>query len=86
MQTCTRDLLLIKGISDTKIEKIREAAKKLDSRGTEFKTGLEMKDKRRQVIKLTTGANSLDAILGGGIETSSITELFGGKQGIILLF
>ena len=70
---------MIKGISDTKIEKIREAAKKLDARGTEFKTGLEMKDKRRQVIKLTTGASSLDAILGGGIETSSITELFGGK-------
>jgi RecA/RadA recombinase len=37
-----------------------------------------MKDKRRQVIKLTTGANALDAILGGGVETSSITELFGG--------
>ena len=77
---------MIKGISDTKIEKIREADKKLDSRGTEFKTGLEMKDKRRQVIKLTTGANALDAILGGGIETASVTELFGGTKGILRLF
>lgn len=29
------------------------------------------------VTKITTGSNSLDEILGGGIETSSITELFG---------
>ena len=77
LQTCTRDLLLIKGISDAKIEKIREAAKKLDVRGTAFKTGLEMKEKRRGIVKISTGATALDAILGGGIETSSITELFG---------
>lgn len=77
LQTCTRDLLLIKGISDAKIEKIREAAKKLDIRGTAFKTGLEMKEKRRAIVKISTGATALDTILGGGIETSSITELFG---------
>jgi meiotic recombination protein DMC1 len=39
--------------------------------------GLEMREKRKGIIKLTTGASALDAILGGGIETSSITELFG---------
>ncbi len=33
LQTCSRDLLAIKGISEAKIEKIREAAKKLDCRG-----------------------------------------------------
>ena len=36
-----------------------------------------MQEKRRQVIRITTGSKALDAILGGGIETSSITELFG---------
>lgn len=36
-----------------------------------------MQESRRLVIKITTGADALDRILGGGIETSSITELFG---------
>jgi len=36
-----------------------------------------MQEHRRHVIKITTGAEALDRILGGGIETSSITELFG---------
>ena len=59
------------------MEKIREAAKKLDLRGSLFKTGLEVKEKRRSVIHITTGSAAVDKILGGGIETASITELFG---------
>ena len=77
LQTCSKDLNAIKGLSDAKVEKIREACKKLDCRGSAFKTGLEMKEKRKQIIHITTGSAALDGILGGGIETSSITELFG---------
>ena len=36
-----------------------------------------MKEKRKAVIKMTTGSTAFDKILGGGIETGSITELFG---------
>ena len=36
-----------------------------------------MREKRKNIIKITTGSSSFDSILGGGIETSSITELFG---------
>lgn len=36
-----------------------------------------MREKRKNIIKITTGSASFDSILGGGIETSSITELFG---------
>lgn len=36
-----------------------------------------MREKRKNIIKITTGSTSFDSILGGGIETSSITELFG---------
>lgn len=77
LQLCMRDLLLIKGLSEAKIEKIREVARKLDCRGNIFKTGLEVKERRRNVIPITTGSSALDGILGGGIETGSITELFG---------
>ena len=36
-----------------------------------------MKEKRRSIINITTGSTQLDKILGGGVETGSITELFG---------
>lgn len=77
LQCSTRDLVNIKGLSEAKIEKIREAALKVDGRTGPFKTGLQMREKRSQIIKITTGATAVDKILGGGIETSSITELFG---------
>lgn len=77
LQSCTRELVALKGLTEARVEKIREAARKLDCRGNQFKTGMECKERRRQVIKITTGSNALDSILGGGIETASITELFG---------
>jgi RecA/RadA recombinase len=77
LQCATRDLIAIKGITEARIEKIREACKKLDCRGNQFKTGLEMKEKRRNIIRVTTGSTALNSILGGGIETGSITEVFG---------
>lgn len=70
-------MIAIKGLTEAKVEKIKEAARKLDCRGGLFKTGLEMKEKRKAVIKMTTGSTALDKILGGGVETCSITELFG---------
>ena len=52
LQSCGRDLISIKGLSEAKVEKIREAARKLDCRGNQFKSGLEVKDKRRAVIQV----------------------------------
>ncbi len=49
-------------------------AKKLDCRGTAFKT---WKEKRRNIVHVTTGSVAFDKILGVGIETASLTELFG---------
>jgi RecA/RadA recombinase len=34
-------------------------------------------EKRKQVVRITTGSKSLDQLLGGGIESMSITEVFG---------
>jgi len=65
LQSSNRDLVNIKGLTEAKIDKIREAAKKLDCRGGSFKTGLEMKEKRKCIVKITTGSTALDNILGG---------------------
>ena len=34
-------------------------------------------EKRKNLVYLTTGSSELDKLLGGGIESDSITELFG---------
>jgi DNA repair protein RadA len=43
----------------------------------EFLSGLEMLEKRKMVRRTTTSSKSLDDLLGGGIETMSITEFYG---------
>jgi DNA repair protein RadA len=42
-----------------------------------FETGEELLRRREQVIKLSTGSQALDALMGGGFETAAITECFG---------
>ena len=42
-----------------------------------FISALEVLEKRKQMMKCSTGSNTLDSILGGGIETGAITELIG---------
>ena len=70
-----KHLVAIKGLSDAKIDKILDAAKKFLTSG--FHTGMEAMEKRRDVVKITTGCKALDDLLGGGVETMSITEAFG---------
>ncbi|MCY0868770.1 MAG: DNA repair and recombination protein RadA [Desulfurococcus sp.] len=56
-------------------QKIIENARKI--LGITFKTAREVKQERMNVRKITTGSKSLDELLGGGIETKTITEFFG---------
>ena len=70
-----KKLLEIKGISEQKADKIQIEAMKLVPTG--FTTATEMHLKRSQIIQVTTGSKELDKLLNGGIETGSITELFG---------
>lgn len=68
-------LLAIKGISENKADKILMEAYKLIPMG--FTTASEFHVKRSEIIQLTTGSKEFDKLLQGGIETGSITELFG---------
>lgn len=65
----------IKGISEIKADKIINEACKLVPLG--FTTATEYFKKRAQMIYITTGSKELDKLLGGGMETGAITELFG---------
>ena len=68
-------LVDIKGISEAKADKIIAEGQKLIPTG--FTTATEMHLRRSQIIQITTGSKELDKLLKGGVETGSITELFG---------
>ena len=72
-----RKLQEVKGISEQKAIKLKELIKANELVPLGFKTAtnrmLDLKDQ----IFLATGSSGLDQLLGGGIETGSITEIFG---------
>uniref|UniRef100_A0A8D2LWN4 DNA meiotic recombinase 1 n=1 Tax=Varanus komodoensis TaxID=61221 RepID=A0A8D2LWN4_VARKO len=74
--TTRRALCNVKGLSEAKVEKIKEAANKLIEPG--FLTALEYSEKRKMVFHIPTGSQEFDKLLGGGIESMAITEAFGG--------
>ena len=70
-----KELCSIKGITDVKADRLIEAAQKIEGGG--FATGIEIRERRKRVKRLTTGCKSFDALLGGGVESMCITEAFG---------
>jgi len=54
---------------------IQAAREQADVAG--FETGDKIMDRRKDITKLTTGSESFDDLMGGGIETQSITEFYG---------
>ena len=56
--------------------KIINAARKLADVGN-FLTGEEVIERRKNIGTLTTSSKALDELLGGGVETQAITEVFG---------
>jgi len=73
--TPRKTLINVKGLSEAKIDKILEASQKLVE--LSFQTAGAYLEKRKEVIYLTTGSKQLDSLLGSGIESGSITEVFG---------
>ncbi|XP_046456960.1 DNA repair protein RAD51 homolog A-like [Daphnia pulex] len=70
-----KTLMTIKGVSEAKADKIIAEAQKMVPMG--FSTATEYHQKRAELVQVTTGSKELDKLLGGGIETGSITEIFG---------
>ncbi|KAG2178816.1 hypothetical protein INT43_001662 [Umbelopsis isabellina] len=70
-----RNLCKIKGLSEAKVDKIKEAAGKIVN--CSFVTAMDISFARQKVITISTGSKQLDSLLGGGIQSMSITEAFG---------
>jgi DNA repair protein RadA len=63
------------GISDKKALEIINAARSTIM--LSFIRVDELLEKRKNVLRLTTGSKKLDDLLGGGLETQTITEFYG---------
>ncbi|ASJ15819.1 DNA repair and recombination protein RadA [Thermococcus chitonophagus] len=70
------ELKEVAGISEGAAIKIIQAARKAANLGT-FMRADEYLKKRESIGRISTGSKSLDKLLGGGIETQAITEVFG---------
>ncbi len=55
--------------------KVIEAARKAEK--IDFETAFDVMERREDVGRITTGSKGLDELIGGGVETQSITEVYG---------
>lgn len=59
---CTKkEMLNIKGITEQKVEKIYEAAGKVEQTG--FQSGIYIQERRKKIKKITTGSHNFDTLL-----------------------
>ncbi|THG04518.1 hypothetical protein TEA_010709 [Camellia sinensis var. sinensis] len=79
-----KELLQIKGISEAKVDKIIEAGMfslfvvvSSKSIPLGFTSASQLHAQRLEIIQITSGSRELDKVLEGGIETGSITEIYG---------
>ena len=73
--TPKKNLVIIKGLSEIKVDKIIKAVYEI------LKLGIQpciiALEERKKLTRITSGSKELDSLLGGGFESNSITELFG---------
>merc|ERR1719491_355958 len=70
-----RKLSEVKGISEAKVTKLKTITRTMVP--MDFMTALDALEGRKDMVTLTTGSSELDKLLEGGVETGSITEVFG---------
>lgn len=70
-----RKLSEVRGLSEAKVIKLKDIVRTLVP--MDFKTAADALEDRKSLVTLTTGSTELDKLLEGGIETGSLTEVFG---------
>merc|ERR1711870_205282 len=75
VRTPKKDLVSIKGLSEGKVDQILREATKMVHMG--FQSATTILEQRKEMIQITTGSKKFDELLDGGIETGSITEIYG---------
>ncbi|KAG1693383.1 hypothetical protein DVH05_023469 [Phytophthora capsici] len=76
-QVSQKKLLGVKGISEAKVNKLLQAGKKIMPEKNGFVSASTLYQQSQNKLFITTGSQQFDRILGGGIETMSVTEVHG---------
>ncbi|CAK4733405.1 unnamed protein product [Aphanomyces euteiches] len=74
-QVSMKRLLQVKGVSEAKADKMIQAARKIIGEKSGFISASALLISNKQKYFITTGSKQFDMLLGGGIETMSVTEL-----------
>lgn len=69
------ELIETAGVSEAVARKMINAAR--DSMKMGFETGMDVLRRREAITKISTGSVAFNTLMGGGFETSAITECFG---------
>ncbi|MHA1973354.1 MAG: DNA repair and recombination protein RadA [Candidatus Hodarchaeales archaeon] len=69
------ELVAVGNLGEATARKIIQAAR--DALDFGFVSAEEVLERRRNMLKITTGSSALDDLFGGGIETGSMTEFYG---------
>ncbi|HLC74005.1 MAG TPA: DNA repair and recombination protein RadA [Candidatus Nanoarchaeia archaeon] len=69
------ELVNTAGVTEAAARKIINTAR--DKLDMGFESGEELLKKREAVVKITTSSKNLDNIIGGGVETGAVTEVYG---------
>ncbi|MEK6916721.1 MAG: DNA repair and recombination protein RadA [Nanoarchaeota archaeon] len=69
------ELVEAAGVTEATARKIIQAARSAMEMG--FESGIDILKKRQNVLKIPTGSENLNQLLGGGFETGAIVECFG---------
>ncbi|MDR2873298.1 MAG: DNA repair and recombination protein RadA [Methanobrevibacter sp.] len=76
LATATAKELSVKAeIGEGVAEKVIEAARKAED--IDFETAYDVMERRKEVGRINVGSSAFNDLIGGGIETQSITEVFG---------
>ena len=68
--------LQVKGLSEAKVDKMREAGSKIFA-FVSFKNAKQLQiDRERSVVCVSTGSKQLDDIMGGGVQTGVCQHAF----------
>jgi len=73
--TPVREIMAKGGVSEDTAFKVCEEARKLMNYG--FVKAAELWERRKSLLRCTTGSKKVDSILGGGVETQAMTEFIG---------
>lgn len=73
--TSPYELSELLGISAENAKKAVDAAR--EATNIEVQTGAEALEKRKAIGRISTSASGFDELLGGGVETNGITEIYG---------